>query len=345
MDLVPSDYALYSGRIGTIGNRSGNFVLQSADLILTIGTRNNIRQISYNYENFGKNAKKVFVDIDPPELKKPTLKPDLAICADAGGFLEALLAEFRASPYRVLNTWVSWCEERKRRFPVVQPQDVPCEDHVDAYRFAHVLSRETPADVPIIAGNGTACVAMFQSAHIKSGQRIFWNSGCASMGYDLPAAIGAATGGKKVVCVAGDGSIQMNLAELQTVLNHQLIIKLFILDNNGYTSIRQTQNAFFGTDRIGCDASSGLQLPDMLKIGAAYGYRLATISREADMLDKIQQVLEGDDPVICLVKLGENEFAPKLSSRKLPDGRIASPSLEDLFPFLSAEEIADNMIY
>jgi acetolactate synthase-1/2/3 large subunit len=144
--------------------------------------------------------------------------------------------------------------------------------------------------------------------------------------------------------VAGDGSIQMNLAELQTVLNHTLRVKIFILDNNGYTSIRQTQNSFFGTERIGCDASSGLHLPDMLKIGAAYGYRLETISCESDMKDKIQRVLEGDDPVICVVKLGENEFAPKLSARKLSDGRIASPSLEDLFPFLNAQEVADNMI-
>jgi acetolactate synthase-1/2/3 large subunit len=344
MDLIPSDHLLYMGRIGTLGNRAGNFVLQSADLILTIGTRNNVRQISYNYENFAKNAKKIVVDIDPPELSKPTLKPDLAICADAGMFLDAVFTEIHSSAYTVPVSWVSWCLERKCRFPITPPLDSHLEGHVDAYRFANILTYETPVDVPIITGNGTACVAMFQSAFIKSGHRIFWNSGCASMGYDLPASIGAATGGKKVICVAGDGSIQMNLAELQTVLNHTLRVKIFILDNNGYTSIRQTQNSFFGTERIGCDSSSGLHLPDMLKIGAAYGYRLETISSESDMRDKIQRVLAGDDPVICLVKLGENEFAPKLSARKLPDGRIASPSLEDLFPFLSSEEVADNMI-
>lgn len=343
-DLIPSEHPLFAGRIGTLGNRCGNFVLQSADLLLSIGSRNNVRQVSYNWENFGKQAKKIIVDIDAGELRKPTLTPDLAIHSDAASFIAALCGAWAASPCRVDAEWLAWCQERRRLFPLLpQPQKEPV-GAVDAYRFMDALTDLTPADVVTVAGNGTACVALFQSGRIKPGQRLFWNSGCASMGYDLPAALGAAASGRKTVCIAGDGSIQMNLAELQTVLNHRLPVKLFMLENNGYASIRQTQNAFFKGARIGCDTGSGLLLPDMLKIAQAYGYRTAEIAGHADMRKTIEAVLSGDDPAFCVVRLGENEFAPKLSSRVRADGSIASSSLEDMAPFLHEETVRNNMI-
>ena len=342
-DLISSEHPCFAGRIGTLGNRCGNFVLQSADLLLSIGSRNNVRQISYNWKNFGKQAKKIVVDIDPAELRKPTLKPDLGIHADAGAFISMLARALALAPLPPKTEWLAWSQERRARFPVVPPY-TPCPGIVDAYAFAAALSKTVSADTPIIAGNGTACVALFQSGHVKPGHRLFWNSGCASMGYDLPAALGAAVGGKKAVCIAGDGSIQMNLAELQTVLNHRLAVKIFLLDNNGYASIRQTQNGFFDGQKIGCDPDSGLGLPDMLKIATAYGYRTAVIDDECRMETVVGEVMRGNDPVLCVVRLGENTFAPKLSSRKLPDGSIVSPSLEDMFPFLPEAEVRANIL-
>jgi len=343
-DLIPSEHPLFAGRIGTLGNRCGNFVLQSADLLLSIGSRNNVRQVSYNWENFGKQAKKIIVDIDLGELRKPTLTPDLAIRSDAAAFIESLTSALIDSPCNVDSNWRSWCQERMRRFPLLPQPQKELEGTVDAYCFMDALTNLTPADVVTVAGNGTACVALFQSGQIKPGQRLFWNSGCASMGYDLPAALGAAAGGRKTVCIAGDGSIQMNLAELQTVLNHRLPVKIFMLENNGYASIRQTQNAFFKGERIGCDNGSGLLLPDMLKVAQAYGYHTAEIASHGDMRKTIESVLAGNAPAFCVVRLGENEFAPKLSSRVRADGSIASSSLEDMAPFLHEETVRNNLI-
>ena len=343
-DLIPSEHPLFGGRIGTLGNRSGNFILQSADLLLSVGSRNNVRQISYNWENYGKGAKKIVVDIDAAELRKPTLRPDLGICADARAFLVALKCALAEAPLRVPAEWLGWCQERRRRFPLTPEGSEARRGTVDAYYFMEILTVATPADVVTVAGNGTACVALFQSGRVKPGQRLFWNSGCASMGYDLPAALGAAASGRKTVCIAGDGSIQMNIAELQTVLNHRLPVKIFLLENNGYSSIRQTQNAFFGGARIGCDSGSGLALPDMLKLAKAYGYRTSEITCHEGLRAAVEDVLSGDDPVFCVVRLGENEFAPKLSSRTRPDGVIASSSLEDMAPFLPEEMVRDNLI-
>lgn len=343
-DLIPSEHPLFGGRIGTLGNRSGNFILQSADLLLSIGSRNNVRQVSYNWENFGKRAKKIVVDIDVAELRKPTICPDLSICADAGAFIAALKRRLSDTPLRVSADWLAWCQERRRRFPLTPEGAGKKRGAVDAYHFMEVLTSETPSDVVTVAGNGTACVALFQSGRVKPGQRIFWNSGCAAMGYDLPAALGAAASGRKTVCIAGDGSIQMNLAELQTVLNYRLPVKIFMLENNGYASIRQTQNAFFGGARIGCDKGSGLVLPDMLKVAQAYGFRTSEIKGHNRLVEAVGKVLAGDAPVFCVVRLGENEFAPKLSGRTRPDGVIASSSLEDMSPFLPEEMVRDNLI-
>jgi len=343
-DLIPSEHPLFGGRIGTLGNRSGNFILQSADLLLSIGSRNNVRQVSYNWENFGKCAKKIVVDIDAAELRKPTLCPDLAVCADAGAFIAALKCGLADAPFRVSADWLMWCQERRRRFPLTPEGAESKQGVVDAYHFMEVLTLATPSDVVTVAGNGTACVALFQSGQVKPSQRTFWNSGCASMGYDLPAALGASATGRKTVCIAGDGSIQMNLAELQTVLNHKLPVKIFLLENNGYASIRQTQNAFFSGAKIGCDRGSGVVLPDMLKLAHAFGFRTSEIKQHSGLREAIENVLMDDDPAFCVVRLGENEFAPKLSSRTQADGVIASSSLEDMAPFLSEERVRDNLI-
>ncbi len=347
VDLIPSDHPLFMGRIGTLGSRPGNFTLQNADLLISVGSRNNIRQVSYNWQSFAREAIKVIVDIDPAELTKPTLVPDLAIHADAGEFLTLLDKQIKITSLPEWTGWVEWCGVRREKYPVVLAKHRVSETNINPYHFIDRLSAELASDAIVVAGNGTACVALFQAGRVKKGQRFIWNSGCASMGYDLPAAIGAcfAAKGHDVVCLAGDGSLQMNIQELQTVVHHQLPLKLFVLSNNGYISIRQTHQAFFGGRLTGCDQSSGVSFPDISKIAAAYGLP-ATIIDSHDLLDeKIAAVLATPGPVVCDIRLQHDYiFEPKLSSEKRPDGRMVSKPLEDLYPFLDRDELRSNLL-
>lgn len=347
MDLIPSDHPHYMGRIGTIGNRCGNFTLQNADLVISIGSRNNIRQVSYDWKNFARAAFKVIVDNDPAELAKPTVKPDLAIEADAGAFLAELGRQLGETALPDWHGWREWCAERKDRYPSVLPAQRSATGLVNPYHFIEILTKQLRDDAIVVAGNGSACVVLFQAAKVKAGQRFFWNSGCASMGYDLPAAIGAsfAAGGRDVICLAGDGSLQMNIQELQTVAHYRLPIKLFVLSNNGYISIRQTQDAFFSGRYAGCDAKSGVSFPDVTKLATAYGLASATIEDNERIAADIAKVLAIPGPVVCDVRLTPDyRFEPKLSSEKKPDGRIVSKPLEDMFPFLDREEFRTNML-
>lgn len=347
MDLIPSDHPLSMGRIGTIGNRCGNFALQNADLVISIGSRNNIRQVSYDWKNFARSAFKVIVDIDPAELAKPTVKPDLAIEADAGSFLAELGRQLGETALPDWHGWRGWCAERKDRYPAVLPAQRSATGLVNPYHFIEILTKQLRDDAIVVAGNGSACVVLFQAAKVKAGQRFFWNSGCASMGYDLPAAIGAcfAAGGRDVICLAGDGSLQMNIQELQTVAHYRLPIKLFVLSNNGYISIRQTQDAFFDGRHAGCDAKSGVSFPDVTQLAAAYGLASAVIEANEGIAEDIAKVLAMPGPVVCDVRLTPDyRFEPKLSSEKKADGRMISKPLEDMFPFLDREEFRSNMI-
>lgn len=345
-DLFASDHPLHVGRIGTIGDRAGNFALQNADLALFVGTRNNIRQVSYFWQSYARAAVKIVVDIDAAELRKPTVRPDLAVHADAGDFLAALLRQPAPPPRRDWGPWRDWCRARRERYPVVLPAYAQVRGAVHPYLFMQALCEVLERDATVVAGNGTACVALFQAGTVKDGQRFIWNSGCAAMGYDLPAAIGAcfATGGK-VVCLAGDGSLQMNLQELQTVAHHRLPLKLFVLDNAGYVSIRQTQDAFFQGRHVGSSLETGLSFPDVGRLAAAYGLPSARIDRAEGLREAIRAVLAADGPCVCHVVLPRDyTFSPKLSSETLPDGRVVSKPLEDLFPFLDRAEFRENMI-
>lgn len=344
-DLIASDDPLFCGRPGTVGDRAGNFTVQNADLLLVIGCRLHIRQISYNWEWFARDAWKIQVDIDPAELDKPTVRPDQPIVADAKAFLETLERRAGTVQASAHAEWLSWCVARRERYPVVSPSQRSSEP-LNPYHFVDVLVRKLDADDVIACGDGAACVVTFQVAAIKKGQRLFTNAGSASMGYDLPAAIGAsiAREGRRVICLAGDGSVQMNLQELQTVAHHRLPIKLFVLNNGGYQSIRQTQLGYFGR-LVGESPASGVSFPDMAAVGAAYGLPSMRISELATFEEKIAEVLASDGPFVCEVVLDPaQQFEPKLSSRQLPDGRMVSSPLEDMFPFLSREELRENMI-
>lgn len=341
-DIVPSNHPLYFGRIGTIGQRRANFVLQNADLVLSLGSRNNIRQISYNWENFAKRAKKVIIDIDPHELAKPTVRPDLAIRSDVGEFLKTADGLGDSAKYA---DWTAWCERIRDKYPPHTPDQLTCENGVNPYHMTAVLSECCPADAAVGIGNGTVSIAAFQTWKTKPGQRVFCNSGCASMGYDLPASLGAAVASEKTtVCLAGDGSLMMNLQELVTVVYRKLPLKVFLFDNGGYTSIRQTQGNLFSPQFIGCDAGSGVGFPDFAKLAAALGFPVRTITNHDDIRPCLEEVFKTTNPEFIIVRIPSSlGFSPKLSARRLPDGKMVSPTLEDMFPFLDRKEMEENI--
>ncbi len=346
MDVIGEDNKNYIGRFGTLGNRAGNFCVQNADVLITIGTRNNIRQVSYNWEFFAREAYKIIVDIDPAELQKPTVKPDLPVCADAKDFISALAGSIGNAARQLHTDWLHWCHVRKNKYPSVLPEYRHQKQGVHPYVFMEMLGHCIPDGGICVTGDGTACVAPFQAMPIKNKFRIFWNSGCASMGYDLPAAIGAcvANGFKDVICIAGDGSIQMNIQELQTVIHHKMPVKLIYLNNDGYISIKQTQDGFFGGHRVGSDPASGVSFPDIIKLGTAYGFKTCRITSHDGMEQNILNFLNETGPVICEVMLSEDyKFLPKVSSKKLEDGRMISAPLEDLAPFLDRDEFRSNL--
>ena len=344
-DLMPSDHPLACGRPGTIGDRAGNFTVQNADTVLVIGSRLNIRQVSYNWKAFARHAYKIQVDADAAELDKPTVRPDLAVHCDARLFLEELGRQAAGFDRGKHAGWLAWCRERVARYPTVTDRHRADTGRINPYHFLDVLYRRLREDDTIVCGDGSACVVTFQVAWIKKGQRLWCNSGCASMGYDLPAAVGAAVArdGGRVVCIAGDGSIQMNVQELQTVAHHRLPIKIFVLNNGGYLSMRQSQTAFFKR-LIGEGPQSGVSFPDMARLARAYGLPGVRLER-GDLAAGIDYVLDTEGPCLAEVVLDpEQGFEPKLSAKQLPNGTIVSPPLEDMAPFLHKDELRGNLL-
>ena len=349
-DLIASDDPLFCGRQGTIGDRAGNFTVQNADLLLILGSRLTIRQTSYNWQSFAPRAFKIQVDVDAAEFDKPTVKPNMAIHCDLKKFLQELVTQCAVEKENdnyqpdAHSRWLAWCRERVRRYPAVHDRQRQAGPPLNPYYFVEELSVRLDDDDVMICGNATACIVPFQTMRLRLGQRLISNSGSASMGYDLPAAIGAAFArpGKRVICIAGDGSIQMNVQELQTVVHHHLPLKIFVLNNSGYLSMRMTQAGLFGR-LTGESASSGASFPDMVKVGCAYGIPSVRIDRQAQ-LDEVNRALAGDGPALIDVVLDPaQEFEPRSRARQLPDGRIVSPNLEDMYPFLDETELMDNV--
>lgn len=348
-DLLPTNDIHHIGHIGTIGQRAGNFVVQNSDLLISVGSRNNIRQISYNWKVYARAAKKVAVDIDKKELNKPTFRPDLAINCDAKLFLQELDRQLSLKKNKIpsFKKWLDWGIERKEKYPTVLPEYKKQTTLVNPYHFIETLTECMEEGDVVVTGNGSACVVGYQAGTIKKKQRFIWNSGCASMGYDLPAAIGASIGkgNGKVICLAGDGSLQMNIQELQTVLTYKLPIKIFYLNNYGYISIKQTQDALFQGHRVACCPTTGVGLPDISAVAKAYGLKTAEIENHEGMRDKIKKILSSNDAFVCDVVLGDKyKFMPKTSSMRKPDGTMVSKPLEDMYPFLPRDEFEKNMI-
>jgi acetolactate synthase-1/2/3 large subunit len=348
-DLIASDDPLFCGRPGTIGTRAGNFAVQNADVLLILGSRLNIRQVSYNWQAFASRAFKIQIDVDPAELSKPTVTPDMAVVADLKHFLVALGRQLEGwKPQSAHLEWLTWCKERLARYPSVQPKQREFNGKINPYHFVETLFDQLDGNDIVACGNATATIVPFQAGHIKRGMRMFSNSGSASMGYDLPAAIGAYFGAvaergsqDRIICLAGDGSIMMNLQELQTIAHHRLPIKIFVLNNGGYLSIRGSQRNFFGR-LAGEGPSSGVSFPNFVAVAEAFGIPARRIA-SVDFSASIGEVLSMPGPFLCDVILDETQgFEPRMTSRKLDDGSIVTPPLEDMFPFLDREELARN---
>ena len=346
-DLIPDESDVYVGRAGSIGNRSGNFVVQSSDLLIVLGSRLNIRQVSYNWKSFAPNAFKVGVDIDELELDKPTCKLDLKIHSPLQDFMRLFNIELERFSTLNFSKWLKWGKERLLKYPVCLEEYWDIKQKVNPYCFVDELFKNLNENEIVVCADGTACVTTFQGMKVKKGQRVFHNSGCASMGYDLPASIGSFYSSSKgrIICLAGDGSIMLNLQELETIRGQNLPIQIFILNNEGYHSIRQTQKAFFSDNISGCGLDSGLTFPNFSKIANAFDFDYFSISNHTELKSKLPDILNTNQKFICEIFLDLNQhFSPKLTSKKLKDGSMVTSSMEDMWPFLENNELKQNLI-
>ena len=348
IDLIADEHPLYVGRAGIMGDRAGNFAIQNSDLVLSLGSRLSIRQVGYNYKTWAREAYTIVVDVDEDELKKPTIHVDMPICADVKDVMHVMNEELGGVKLDTDEFWLNKCDHWKKTYPVVLPKHYEQKNPANVYAFIKELSKRLPEDYVTVVGNGSACVVGSHGYEIKKGQRFIINSAIASMGYDLPAAIGAcvAEGKKEIVCISGDGSIQMNLQELQTIQTNRLPIKIFVINNNGYHSIRQTQSNFFGEPFVGIGPQShDLEFPDMEKIAYAYNYPFFRCDKTDELDDTISKVFATEGAVICEIMVSiDQKFEPKSATKKLPDGSLFSPPLEDLAPFLDRETFKKEMI-
>ena len=349
VDLIEDEHPLYCGRAGNMGDRPGNWAIQNADLILAVGTRISIRQVGYNWQTWARAAEVIMVDVDSAELKKPTLHVEMPVWADAKDFLTKLDA---AAEDRVFagQDWIEKCQGWKRDYPAVLPRQWEENGQTaNVYDFVRYLSSRLPENSLTAVSNGACCVVGNQAYVIQKGSRMANNSANASMGYGLPAAIGTCIGGgrRQTICLEGDGSIMMNLQELQTILTNRLPIKIFLINNSGYHSIRITQTNLFGHHtRVGIGPESGdLSFPEFKKIAEAFGYRYFCAHSNAEMKAVVDEVLKLDGPVFTEIFTDTKQvWEPKSSTKRLEDGTLVSPPLEDLAPFLPREELEQIMV-
>jgi len=347
MDLIEADHPLYVGRPGSMAPRGANFALQNADWLLTIGTRLDLALVGYSYERLARAASKVVVDIDDAEIRKLSMPIDVPVCSDAGDFLREILAHSSSIAQKPRQPWHDRCLEWKTKYPLVLPEHRAPGEALSAYHFSERLSDALDGgDIVAPGSSGFACEIFLLNYQAKAGQRMFHNRGTGAMGFGLPSSIGACVGSgrRRTICVDGDGGFQMNIQELETVRRLNLPIKFFIVNNNGYASIRASQAGYFKL--LTCaDPTSGLTLPDIKKVAEAYGIRSFRIDTAQALDAGIRQVLSTPGPVVCEVVTKPDEARiPRLSSYQKPDGNMASKPIEDLFPFLDRAEFLSNMI-
>lgn len=348
-DLIPSSHPYYFGRAHALGQRAANFVLQNSDLLLSIGARLDIRTIGFTYKAFARAAYKIIVDIDKRELEKFTTKADLPINFDAKDFITEMIKQLKQYPLRIdIAEWLQYGRVLNKKYQNVLPEFWQEKKYVNPYCFIEVIGKYLKQNELIVLSDGIGPLnCSYQALFIKPGQRIILNNGCAQMGYGLPAAIGVsfASDKKRVICFEGDGSLQLNIHELQVMKHHKLPIKLFVYSNDGYLSIKNTQKNLFKGKFVAVDAKSGLSCPDFVKVAKAYGIKAIRINNHKDMGREIEKVLKEKGPIVCDINaLREMVLTPKLISRRDENGQFISPPLEDMGPFLPREEFEKNMI-
>jgi acetolactate synthase I/II/III large subunit len=345
MDLVAEDHPRHMGAFGPVGRRASNFALQNSDLILSVGASLSIASIGFNAAGFAPKARKIAVNIDEGELTKENVRVDLGICADAKAFLSALREEFAGRLVQGSEKWLAACANWKRRYPAVASEAYAETGFVNSYAFTEKLSECLGEEAVVVTGNSLDACSIYQAFRVKSRQRVLLPTSYGAMGWDLPAAVGACVAHNgQVVLVTGDGSLQFNVQELQTVRQNDLPLKIFVLNNDGYESIRTTQETFFEGRHVGSSRASGVGNPDFERLAAAYRLGYQRISRAYGMKDAISEFLASDGPALCELVLSPTQGrTPRVTSFRREDGTIESRPLEDMFPFLSREEIWENM--
>ena len=346
-DLLEFSHPLYFGRPGTVAARGANFTIQNSDLVIAIGSRLDFSITGFNRKHFARSANIVVVDVDKAEIEKLGDMPDCAIVSDAKDFIQRLYDVCKKLQPPDYSSWIARCTEWKQRYPVVLPSFHEQTGYANTYVFTEILCEELDDSDMIIPGSSGASIDTFWlSAKLKKGQRAVPTGGLGAMGYGLPAAIGGCigSGGKRTIAVDGDGGFMLNMQELEVAKRLNLPIKFFVLNNNGYASIRASQNSYFKA-AIGCDSSSGLTLPDISKLAHAFDIPSFRISDQADLRDSIRAVLGSDGPAICEVMVQPDQtIGPRITSKLGKDGSMVSSPLEDLSPFLEREEFHANMI-
>jgi len=343
VDLLPSANPLYIGRIGTKGNRPGNLAVQNSDLVISIGCRLSVSTTGHDYETFAREAEIVVVDIDPFEHKKHTVRIDKFIHADARLFLGKI--EKRNAP-SARTQWTQKTRHWKNKYPACLPEHADDVDGINLYHFVNCLSNALHNEAIVVADAGSAGYVTKQAIQLKEGQRVILSGGQMEMGYTLPATIGVCYAKNKgqVIGITGDGSFQMNIQELQTIVHNDLLIKIFVWNNDGYLSIRATQRKFFEGRFIGTDSTSGLSLPNIKKIAEAYGLEYFHLARSHDLTGKIQEILDCPKAAVCEVMCIRDQEIMTVSSISKEDGTIISKPLEDLYPFLDRDDFFNEMV-
>ena len=345
-DLIEGNHPLYYGRPGAVGQRAANLIEQGADLVITIGTRLNILSTGYNYESFLSNAYHIMVDIDENEMNKKSVKPDLKVVADAGSFINALLKRKEELDKNDISKWITHCDELLKKYPVFT-NDIKLDNGlVSTYDLVKTVSDNMNGeDIYQFTSSGTSVDIAMKVFEIKKGQRAFLSSGLASMGYDIPSSIGScvASGGKRTVCITGDGSIAMNIQELEVIKRLNFPIKLFVTDNSGYSMIYQSQSGNFGR-LTGCTADDGLTLPDMGKVAEAFGIKSFMIENPDKLETIVKETLGYDGPALCVVKTDiTQKILPKQVNYMKEDGQMASRPIEDMGPLLDRDELKEAL--
>jgi acetolactate synthase-1/2/3 large subunit len=343
-DIFDNDHELFAGRAGSIGTRPGNFAVQNADLVLVLGSRLNIRQVSYNWAAFAKRAEIIWIDIDIAELSKPFPDAHKKICADLNSFLPKLadFASTKADVHNAHQNWITWIRDTNQRFGAKRGDYQDGVSGINPYHFVMSLFDKLSPTHIVVTGNATACIVPFQVGHLKPGTRLFSNSGSASMGFDLPAALGSAVAAptRPIICLAGDGSLMMNIQELATLAGSGCDVGLVVLNNGGYLSIKQTQKNFFGREN-GSSPESGVYFPDFTKVAKAFGLPVFHASVDSPWEQQINSFLEATGPRVLVADLEESqEFEPRLKSRKV-GSEIQTPELDDMFPHLPDETLTN----